>query len=233
MMEARKPSTPRRTGKKAKRKIAVLGLSNFGLYLSRKLADLGCEVLVVDRDERRVRLVREDVAKAVIGDVTDPQTLRSLQMDEFDVVALSLGDEMGASLLSLLHLRDMGVKQILAKAVSEEHARIAAGLGATEVVFPERDMAIRTANVMAGSNILDYLPLGEEYSIVELAPDNEFIGKSLRDIDLRRVYHVEVIAVKQVLEGKALVPDSNFVIRDSDLLVVVGKNEDIERLQKK
>ncbi len=232
-MGVQRPATGRRTGKRGKRKIAVLGLSNFGLYLSRKLAELGCEVLVVDRDERRVRLLQEDVSQAVIGDVTDPQTLRSLHMDEFDVVALSIGDEMGASLLSLLHLRDMGVKQIMAKAVSEEHARIAVGLGATEVVFPERDMAIRTANVMAGSNVLDYLPLGEEYSIIELAPDNEFIGKSLREVDLRRIYHVEVIAVKQVLEGKAFVPDSNFVIRDSDLLVVVGKNEDIERLQKR
>ncbi len=232
-MGARKPVCSKRADKRRKRKIAVLGLSNFGFYLSRRLTELGCDVLVVDMDERRVRLLQDHVCQAVIGDVTDPQVLRSLHMDEFDMVALSIGDEMGASLLSLLHLRDMGVKQIIAKAVSEEHARIAVGLGATEVVFPERDMAMRTATVMAGSNVLDYLPLGDEYSIIELAPDNEFIGKSLREIDLRRVYHVEVIAIKQVLEGKALVPDANFIIRDSDLLVVVGKNEDIERLQKR
>ncbi len=223
----------RRPGRRGKRKIAVLGISNYGFYLSQRLAEMGCEVLVVDKDPQRVRRLRDDVDQAVIGDVTDPQTLASLHLEEFDTVVLSIGDEMGASLLSLLHLLDIGVKQILAKAVSEEHARILEKIGATEVVFPEKDMAARTANILAGSNVLEYLPLGEEYSIIELAPDKELIGKSLRQLDLRRKYHVEVIAVKQVLEGETLVPDPDFVIKDSDLLVIVGQNEALERIQKR
>ena len=222
----------KKDGRRGTRKIAVLGISNYGFYLSQRLAEMGCEVLVVDKDPQRVRRLQENVEKAVIGDVTEPQTLDSLHLKEFDVVVLSIGDEMSASLLALLYLVDLGVKQIIAKAVSEEHARILKRIGATEVIFPERDMAMRTANVLSGSNVLDYLPLGEEYGIVELAPDNRFIGKSLRELDLRSRHHVEVIAVKQILEGKALVPEPDFVIRDSDLLVIVGKNEAIEKLRK-
>ncbi|MGW8320614.1 MAG: potassium channel family protein [Thermodesulfobacteriota bacterium] len=222
----------RKDGRRRSRKIAVLGISNYGFYLSQRLAEMGCEVLVVDKDPQRVRQLQENVEKAVIADVTDLQTLESLQLKEYDVVVLSIGDEMSASLLALLHLVDLGVKQIIAKAVSPEHARILIRIGATEVIFPEKDMAMRTANVLSGSNVLDYLPLGEEYGIVELAPDKSFIGKSLRQLDLRSRHHVEVIAVKQILEGKALVPEPDFVIRDSDLLVVVGKNEAIERLRK-
>jgi trk system potassium uptake protein TrkA len=223
---------PNRNTKKGNRKIAVLGISNYGFYLSQRLAEMGCEVLVVDKDPQRVRQLQDNVEKAVIGDVTDPQTLDSLHLREYDVVVLSIGDEMSASLLALLHLVDMGARQIIAKAVSEEHARILKRIGATEVIFPEKDMAVRTANVLSGSNVLDYLPLGEEYGIVELAPDSRFIGKSLRQLDLRGRYHVEVIAVKQVLEGKALIPDPDFLIKDSDLLVIVGRNEAIEGLRK-
>lgn len=217
--------------KRGRRKIAVLGISNYGFYLSQRLAEMGCEVLVIDNREQRVRMLQDSIERAVIGDVTDPQTLEALQLQDYDAVVLSIGEEMSASLLALLHLRDMGVGQITAKAASEEHARILRKLGATEVVFPEKDMAMRTANILSGSNVLDYLPLGEEYGIIELAPDSRFIGKSLRELDLRNQYHVEVIAVKQLLEGKALVPHPDFVIRDSDLLVVVGRNDVIERLQ--
>jgi trk system potassium uptake protein len=222
----------KKDGRKRNRRIAVLGLSNYGFYLSQRLAEMGCEVLVVDKDPQRVRRLQDNVEKAIIGDATELQTLDSLHLKEYDVVVLSIGAEMGASLLALLHLVDLGVKQIIAKAVSEEHARILKRIGATEVIFPERDMAMRTANVLSGSNVLDYLPLGEEYGIVELAPDKSFIGKSLRQLDLRSRHHVEVIAVKQILEGKALVPEPDFVIRDSDLLVIVGKNEAIQKLRK-
>jgi trk system potassium uptake protein TrkA len=230
-MSFSKSSFFRQKAGKGNRKIAVLGISNYGFYLSQRLAQMGCEVLVVDKDAQRVRRLQEEVDRAVIGDVTDPQTLDSLQLREYDAVVLSIGEEMSASLLALLHLADSGVKQIIAKAVSEEHARILKRIGASEVVFPERDMAMRTANVLSGSNVLDYLPLGEEYGIIELAPDKRFTGKSLRQLDLRSRHHVEVIAVKQVIEGRTLIPDPDFLIRDSDLLVIVGKNEAIERLR--
>ena len=140
---------------------------------------------------------------------------------------------MGPSLLTLLHLRDLGVREILAKAVSEEHARILDKIGATEVIFPERDMAFRTANVLSGSNVLDYLPLGEEYSILEIAPDDRFLGKRLRDLELRARYHVEVLAIKEFVPERTTIPDPDFLIKDSDLLVVVGKNEDLQQLQKR
>jgi len=213
------------------KRIAVLGISNYGFYLSRRLYELGCEVMVVDKDPARVRYLQEEVDRAVIGDVTDPQTLAGLELKEYDACVLSIGDDMSASLLALLHLRDLGVREIIAKAVSEEHARILKKIGANEVIFPEKDMAMRTANILAGSNVLDYLPLGEEYGIIELAPDRRFIGKSLRELELRKRHHVEVIAVKQLLERKTLVPDPDFVIKDSDLLVIIGKNEAIQKLQ--
>lgn len=231
-MPAPKPAFSKRNAKKGSRKVAILGISNYGFYLSQRLAEMGCEVLVIDKDPQQVRRLQDTVEKAAIADVTDPRALDSLHLREYDIVVLSIGDEMGASLLALLHLVDLGAKQIIAKAISEEHARILKGIGATEVIFPEKDMAMRTANVLAGSNVLDYLPLGEEYGIVELAPDRRFIGKSLRQLDLRGRYHVEVIAVKQVLEGKTLVPEPDFLIKDSDLLVIVGRNEAIEELQK-
>jgi len=231
MCPERIPLIQRKTRSVPKR-IAVLGISNYGFYLSRRLYELGCEVLVVDKDPARVRSLQDEVDRAVIGDVTDSQVLAGLELREFDTCVLSIGDDMSASLLALLHLRDLGVKEIVAKAASEDHARILRRIGAHQVIFPEKDMALRTANILAGSNVLDYLPLGEEYGIVELAPDRRFIGKSLRQLDLRNKHHVEVIAVKQLLDRKTLVPDPDFVIKDSDLLVIVGRNEAIQKLQK-
>jgi trk system potassium uptake protein len=213
--------------------IAIIGLGNFGASLARRLAETGQHVSVIDTDPKALAKVQDVVEQAVAADATDRAVLEELGIDLVDAAVVSLGDDLGASILVTLHLREMRIKRIVAKAVSPEHEKILKRVGANEVVFPERDMALRLAGILADPSLLDYLPIGQEYSVAELAPPRAFIGKTLVDLDLRRNYGINVIAVRELVPERLVVliqPD--FVIKDSDVLIVVGKHEDIEKLNK-
>lgn len=213
--------------------IAIIGLGNFGSSLARRLAEAGQHVSVIDTDPKALARVQDVVEQAVAADATDRAVLEELGIDLVDAAVVSLGDDLGASILVTLHLREMKIKRIVAKAVSPEHEKILKRVGANEVVFPERDMALRLAGTLADPNLLDYLPIGQEYSVAELAPPRSFIGKTLVELDLRRNFGINVIAVRELVPERLVVliqPD--FVIKDSDVLIVVGKQEDIERLNR-
>ncbi|MDI6699465.1 MAG: TrkA family potassium uptake protein [Candidatus Saccharicenans sp.] len=212
-------------------KFAVIGLGSFGSYLARTLYEKGHEVLVIDKDKDKVDEAKDFSSQAVWMDSADKESLKALGIQDMDVVVVSLGPEMESSILTVLYLHELGVNRILAKALSLDHGKILESIGATEVIYPERDMAIRLAQRLSSRNVLEYLPLAENISIQEIVPPEAFIGKKLRDLDLTNRYRVQVIAVRQLVPDQLIfIPGADFVIKDSDVLVVMGEEENIAEL---
>lgn len=212
--------------------LAVIGLGQFGSALALELKKLKHHVTAMDSDPKAVARVQDVVDQAVVADCTDRSLLEELGLNLVDGAVISLGDHLGASILTTLHLKEMGVGRIVAKAVSPEHEKILKRVGAGEVVFPERDAAQRLARSLADPNLLDFLPIGDEFSVAELAPPDILVGKSLAELSLRQNYGVNVIAVRELVpERTHLVPSPDYVLKDSDVLVVAGRQEDLERLR--
>ena len=212
--------------------LAVIGLGQFGSSLARELKTLKHHVTAIDSDPKAVSRVQDVVDQAVVADATDRNLLEELGINLVDAAVISLGDNLGASILITLHLKEMGVGRIVAKAISPEHEKILKRIGAGEVVFPERDAAQRLSRSLTDPNLLDYLPIGEEFSVAELAPPSALVGKSLAELDLRKKYGVNVIAVRELVPERIhLVMAPDYVIKDSDILVVVGRQEGLERLR--
>jgi trk system potassium uptake protein TrkA len=189
-----------------------------------------CEVLALDNDEARVVRVRDDVQRAMIADVRDLDMLKSVITDKVDEVVVCLGESMEPSILCTLHLSQIGVRKIRAKAANNDHATILKAIGAHEVIFPERETAERTARRIAHPHLLDYFPLSEEYRIIEIVTPESLVGKTLLESELRRTYHLFVLAIKSRPEGKYhFMPEANDVLRESDVLVVLGREVDLAR----
>jgi len=211
---------------------AVIGLGSFGYFTSKFLAEQGFEVLAIDLDESQVEKVKPFVAKAVIADATNKDVLQQLGIEDMQTVIVSVGDKIDASVLITLYLREMKVKQIICKAITEDHGKILNIIGATEVIFPERDVAAKVAQSLASPNILDSLNLGPGYSLVEMAPPPSFLRKSLRELDIRNKYRVQVVAIKELIpENLVVVPHADYIIKDSDILLLIGKLKDIEKIK--
>ncbi len=215
------------------RSIAVIGLSSFGHYLCKYLAEGGVQVLAVDKDEQKVDAVKDFVDKAVIAEAGDKETLRELDITEFDAVAISVGEEIDTSVLITLYLRELGVKEIIAKAFTEDHAKILHMIGASTIIFPEKDTARRVAHTLKRSNLFEFFPLGGEYSVVEIAPPEPWIGKSLAELHLREKYNVQIVMIKELIpENTIIIPGGKHVLKDSDVLVLIGANKDLEKVEK-
>lgn len=213
--------------------VAVIGLGNFGASLARRLTELGHHVSVVDTDPKAVNRISDAAEQAVVADATDRLTLEEIGINLVDAAVVSLGDNLGASIMVTLHLKEMKIKRIVAKAINPDHEKILKRVGATEVVFPERDVALRLADTLSHPNLLDYLPIGQDFSVAELAPPPEFVGKTIMQLDLRRSHRLNVIAVRELVpERISVIIAPDYVVKDSDILVVVGRREDIEKLHK-
>jgi len=213
--------------------IAIIGLSSFGYYLAQRLSELGSEVLAVDTDKERIEKIKNFVAKAVIADATDRKVLERLELEEMDVVVISLGDDLESSILAAFYLKELGVKKIVAKALSEDHARILELIGVGQIEFPERDSGYRLAISLNQPEIVDYIPLGKGVGLVEMNPLKEMIGKTIRELDFRNRYHCQIVAIRLEKDGeKVILPEPDLVIEPTNILVVMGRNEDLEILQK-
>jgi trk system potassium uptake protein TrkA len=212
---------------------AVIGLSSFGYYLAKALSDSGHQIIAVDIDEEKVDKVKPFVDRAIIANATDKDTLSGLGVRDMDGVVVSLGDSIDASILVTLYLRELKVKQIIAKALTEDHGKILDILGATRVIFPERDEAVRIAKTMETDYLLDAITLGEEISIIETAAPEAMVGKSLGELDLRNNYGVLVLVVKEVIPDNAvIIPTAEHVIKDSDILLLLGDDENLDKIKK-
>jgi trk system potassium uptake protein len=212
-------------------KFAVIGYGSFGSNMAKTLFGKGHEVLVIDKDRESIAAAKDFATNAVVTDSAVKENLEALGLKDMEVVVVSLGHEMEASVLTTLYLRELGVKRILTKALSEDHAKVLEAVGATEVVYPEKDMAVRTALRLSSPNILEYLPLSNGITIQEIAPSARFIGKTLKELDLTNRYGVQVIAVKEIIPDNVIViPRADFVIKDSDILVVIGDEKQLARI---
>lgn len=213
-------------------KFVVIGLGNFGFYLARSLSEVGKEVIAVDRNKERVQRAQEFCSYAVVGDATDKSVLESLGIDKEDTVMVSLGDNISSSVLVTLFLKDLEIQNICVKIISEDHGRALEKIGATEIIFPERDLAKKVAQTLSSPNVIDYLPLTDEYEIVEIAPPKEFVGKNLAELGLRSKYDISILAVRGLVPEKITMnPGGSFTVKDSDTLLVLGKPEDIEKIK--
>lgn len=215
------------------KRVAVIGLGNFGFHLAKALFEDGHEVIAIDQDKERVQKIQSFCTQAVVADATQREILVSLGIDQMDAVLVSTGQDIARSILVTLYLRELKIQNILVKAVNEDHGRILERVGATEVIHPEKAMAIKTARSISTPNILDFIPMAEQYTLLKLAPPSAFIGKSLAGLDLRLKYNVYVIGIQDVLTEKfILVPPADFVVKDSDILFVIGHRDDTIRLEK-
>jgi trk system potassium uptake protein TrkA len=214
------------------KRFAVIGLGKFGFYAAKALYEDGNEVIAIDTDRARVQAVDPHSSEAVVLDAIDKEALRTIGLENMDGVIVSTGTKISNSILICLYLHEMGVKKILVKALDDDHAKILKRVGATEIIHPERDMALRISRNLSRPNILDFIPLAEDFDLIQAGPPREFIGKSLRELNLRAKYNVHIIAIKELVpENFVLVPPASFVIKDSDILIILGKSDDIKRIK--
>jgi trk system potassium uptake protein TrkA len=207
-------------------RVVVIGLGIFGFNIVKDLCESGFEVIAIDKNKEAVQRVRDCSTKAIVADGTDKGIMEAIGIHEDDCVIISFGEDLAAATLITLHLRQMKVKTIIVKAPNEEHKLILEKVGATEVMIPEKEIALISPNV------LDYLPLSDGYMISEMAPPNSFLGKSFAQLQLRSRYRIQVIAIRDIVSDKInMVPGADFVIKDGDVLVVLGKEKDIQQIK--
>lgn len=212
-------------------RFVVIGLGNFGASVAEALYAAGHDVVALDTSEERVDRISRQVSRAAVGDGRQIETLQRIGAEEARGGIVSTGDDITASILSTLALRDLGVPDIYAKVISREHARIMEKIGVTETIFPERESGLRLATRLASTRILNYVRLGAGFSIQEMAVPTEWIGHSLRELALPRRYRISVIAVHDVLTDAMIpVPDPDAPLKDSDTLLVAGSEDDLERV---
>ena len=214
-------------------KIAILGVGNFGHFFTRRLAKQKVEVLAIDRSKEAIDEIGSYVTNAVVGDCTSLELLEELDVGSFDYAVVSLGGTMDPSILATLHLRSLGVENIYVKAVSQDHGRILELIGATKIIHPEREVAESLAEAMGKPNVLDFIPLGQDYSIIEMEPSSRLVGKSLEALDLRNRFGVTVLGIKEYLTGERnMNPSGSYIVADDVSLLIMGRTDQIERLQR-
>ncbi len=210
----------------------VIGLGIFGNNIVRELADKGFEVIAIDKGKEAVQRVRDLATKAIVADGTDKAVMEQIGVHEDDTVIISFGEDLAAATLITLHLKQLRVKTIIVKAPNEEHKMILEKVGATDVIIPEKEIANKVARSLISPNVFDYLPLSDDYMIYEMAPPESFLGKTMADLQLRSRYNVMVIAVKDLLTDRVFtLPPANFIVKDGQVLVLVGREADIEKMR--
>jgi len=222
----------------------VLGLGRFGSSVALALAKKGHEVLAVDKDEDKVAAIEDEVSQALVLDATQEKQLEALGIGHFDWVIVSMSQNIEASILATLLAKELGAKNVLSKASSDIHAKILRKVGADKVIFPEREMGQRVAEYLSSPRIFDYIELSPEYSIIELVAPSVFENKTIRETQARTKYGVHIIAIKRriarvekegelELEEKVLIaPDPDEEILKGDLLILLGKIENLEKVKK-
>ncbi|MBU9720516.1 MULTISPECIES: potassium channel family protein [Bacillaceae] len=213
-----------------KKQFAVIGLGRFGGSICQSLVKQGMEVLAIDISEDKINKYANIATHAVIADSTDEDTLKSLGIRNFDHVIVAIGDNIQSSILTTLMLVEQGVRHITVKAQNDYHEKVLNKIGAHKVVHPERDMGVRIAHNIVSKNVLDYLELSDEYSIVELMAGETVNGKSLIDLNIRAKFGCNIMAIKRKEEINVS-PTADELIIQGDILIVIGADNDLNRLE--
>ena len=207
----------------------VIGLGRFGAAVARELSALGQEVLALDVDEENVQHIADEVTQAIQGDAQDEAVLRSVGARNFDCCVVAVGADMEASILITMMLKEMGAKKIIAKAMTPIHARVLERVGADRVVLPEIDMGQRLAQRLVRTNVVDYIGVSDEFSIVEIHPPKSWVGHSLGQLGVRARHKINVLAIRHGAGGQVDVnPQPDQVIGADDLLIVIGTNKQVD-----
>ena len=209
---------------------AVIGLGRFGAAAAARLEELGNEVLAIDTSEELVQRLADRVTHAVVGDARDEAVLRSLGVRGVDCAIVAIGSDIAASVLVTLSLKDMGVKQVICKASDEIHKRALERIGADHVVIPEREMALKLAQRLASPNLLDFIELSDEYGIAEVEVPAAWVGRTIRELDVRAKYHLDILGVRR-RERLRLSPGADHRFAEGDAVVVLGRNEDLSAIR--
>lgn len=212
------------------KQVLVLGLGKFGSHMARMLVRYGCEVVVLDSNEKRVDDVRDEVHRAFIGDARDPDTLKSILASPVDEAIVSFGELIEPSILCTLHLKRLNVPNIRVTATSDDHAQILTAVGCDEVIFPEQETAERNARRVANPNLLDMFSLTDDYRIMELVVPHSMVGKSLAELELRKNYDLLVLAVKDK-DGEhfSFLPRADTVFHKEQIVMLMGRELDLGR----
>lgn len=208
---------------------AVLGLGVFGSTVATTLAQYDCEVIAIDKEESCVERIADEVTKAVVADTTDIEQLKALGIEDIDVAIVAIGTHLEEAVLTTMNVKDLGVPFIIAKAKNKQFTKILEKVGANRVIRAEKDMGIRVAKSLLRKNIVDLVELDEDYSLVEIIAPNDWIGKSLQLLNVRQVYHMNIIGVKNSDDEMSLNIGANYIIQRGDRFLVIGKTTQLEK----
>lgn len=207
----------------------VFGLGKFGRSVAQTLVENGREVLAIDMNEEVIQDIADTVTHAVQADVTDGEALKALGVSNFDVAVIAISNNLQASIMSTILAKELGVPYILAKAQNDIHKRVLEKVGADKVIFPEREIGVRIANNLISENFVDYIELSDDYSIVEISVLDEWVGKSLKELNMRVNYGINVMAIRKG-ESISITPGPDLVLQSADILVVIGSNQDLRKI---
>ncbi len=211
----------------------VIGAGNFGRTVAVEMAAKKCEVVVIDNDAETLDDIKDNVGQVIVGDATDKDLLDKFAKG-MDIVIVALGGKIDASVLITHHLKELGVKRILAKATSEDHGKILKIVGAHQVIFPEKDEAVRLVRSIVFPDVLDLIRVSEQLGVVEIAAPEEFMGKAIGELELRKKYGIQILAVQNPLSGQSeILPKPDYVFRPDDIMVVLGIPDDLMKFEKK
>ncbi len=213
------------------KRFVIIGLGNFGSSVAEALFAKGHEVIAIDPDERSVDRIAPHVSRAAVGDGRDVQVLERVGAKGADAGVVSTGDDVTASILATMSLHDVNVRDVFVKVISRDHARVMERMGVTESIFPERESALALGARMSGAGLLNYVRLGSGFSLQEMALPQSWDGETLRQLELRKRFGISVIAIHDVLTDNIdTAPNPDATLKDSDTLLVAGKDEDLARV---
>lgn len=213
-----------------KKQFVVIGLGRFGSSIAKTLYSLGHDVLAIDSDEDIIQDISDSVTHAVQMDATDEGALKGIGIRNFDVAVVTIGENVQSSVMITLTLKEMGVKYIIAKAHNELHSKVLNKVGADRVILPEKDMGVRVAHNLVSTNILDYIELSPDYSIVEIISPEDWHYRSLNDLNVRENYGINVMAIKRNNKIN-ITPRADDIIEPGDIIVTIGGSEDLNKLE--
>ncbi|MDF2882053.1 MAG: trkA [Clostridiaceae bacterium] len=214
----------------SKKQFVVIGLGRFGSSLAKTLYALENDVLAVDIDEDTVQNISESVTHSVQADGTDENSLRALGISNFDVAVITIGEDIQASIMTTLLVKEIGVKHIITKANNELQAKVLYKIGADRVVLPERDMGVRVAHNLVSSSILDYIELSPDYSIAEIVAPEDWYNRSLKELSMRSNYGVNVVAIKHYGDINVS-PNADDVVEPGDIIIAIGGTDELSKIE--
>ncbi len=212
------------------KKFLIIGLGRFGISVAHSLAMQKCEVMVLDRTESRLHEIRDEVTYALVGDGSEKNVLEKIGIRNFDTVIICIGDSLEASIMTTALAKELGASKIIVKGQNEMHAKVLRMVGADKVVLPERDMGARLAQMLTTETFMDYIELSPTHSIIEMEVPKDWVGKTIIDLDVRKKFHINILAIKKADGTIDAAPGSDTFFSKTDIIVVLGEKDSLERL---